>query len=107
MKIKLLFAAGLLFVLSSAFTTNVHYPVNRRTADVFDVGIFTTGGQTYDAWGDGAGHISSVYIVNADGSDGAKTYSSSGTYTAAHFANITFKVTSTGSTQSFSGYCAF
>lgn len=103
MKSKILFLAGLLFMLSS-FTTRASFKTTvKQTTDVFEVGGFTVSGQTYVAWGDGAGHISNVYVE----STGLPVYSASGTYTADHYAQIVFEPTSTSGTLTFNGYCYY
>ena len=104
MKNRLILLAGV-FILLTAFTTGEAANKNAKKANYpFQIGYFSVGGQTYDAYGDGGGHVDAVFTTDSNFNDVALVYSWSGTYTS-HQINVSFKLTSGGTPLSFAGLC--
>jgi len=100
MKSKLFVLAGL-FLFLTAFTIKPNLKNGHKEPVDFQIGYFTVNGQEYDAYGPSSagGSVSKLYKTDNNGNDVSLVSSWTGTYTSAHYINISFL----GST--FSGYC--
>jgi hypothetical protein len=109
MKSKLLVLGGL-FLFLTAFTVKPNFKRKaNKPVDLFQIGYFTVNGQEYDAYGSSpsGGSVYKLYITDNNGNDVSLANSWTGTYTSAHYINISFKPVSTSSSLTFSGYCSY
>ena len=101
MKSKLFVLAGL-FLFLTAFTVKPNLTVDvKKPVDLFQIVYFTVNGQEYDAYGPSpaGGTVSKLYKTDNNGNDVSLVSNVTGTYTSAHYINISF------SGGTFSGYC--
>jgi hypothetical protein len=107
MKAKLLLFATFMLAFST-FTAQSALkvqPLKVATSSIH-IGVFTVGGQSFEAWGDSSGNITELYLTDSAGQHtGGQAYSWSGTHDFNHQIDISLQITSGGSLLTFQGHC--
>lgn len=107
MKSKFLLLVGLLISFSTFTAQSTSKVQMTQTATTsIHIGVFTVGGQSFEAWGDSSGNITELYLTdNAGNHTGGQAYSWSGTHDFFHRIDISLQITSSSSVLTFEGDC--